>query len=118
MLGRARVDVAEEAVLGAVHADVDHGRAGLHHVGADHVQLPDGGDEDVGVERVPLEVDGARVADRHGRVRLEQQCAIGLPTMLERPTTTARAPSVSMRYSASMRMIPSGVPGTSFGRPR
>ena len=29
---------------------------GLHHVGADHVQPPDRGDEDVGVERVPLEV--------------------------------------------------------------
>ena len=28
------------------------------------------------------------------------------------------APSVSMRYSASMRMIPSGVPGTRFGLPR
>src|SRR5690348_16807634 len=55
-LHRARVDVAEEAVVGAVHADVDHRRAGLDHVGTDEVKLPDGSDEDVGVERVALEV--------------------------------------------------------------
>ena len=31
--------------------------------------------------------------------------------MIDRPTTTARAPFVSISYSASIRMIPSGVPG-------
>src|SRR5260221_4334741 len=36
-LGSARIDVAEEPVLGPVHADVDHGRPGLHHVGADEM---------------------------------------------------------------------------------
>ena len=46
------------------------------------------------------------------------RCAIGLPTMIDRPTTTARAPSTSISYSSSIRMIPSGVHGTSAGRPR
>ena len=59
MLGRARIDVAEETLLGSVHADVDHRRAGLHHLGVDHVELPHRGDEDVGVEGVALQVDGA-----------------------------------------------------------
>ena len=39
----------------------------------DEVRAADGGDEDVGVERVPREVLRARVADRHGRVALEEE---------------------------------------------
>ena len=46
------------------------------------------------------------------------RCAIGLPTMSLRPTTTARAPSSAIRCSASSAMIPSGVAGTCVGRPR
>src|ERR1700730_17921119 len=56
-LPRVRVDVAEKAVIGAVHADVDHGRAGLHHVGTDDVEVPDRGDQNVRAEGVTLEVD-------------------------------------------------------------
>src|SRR5204863_286768 len=43
------------------------------------------------------------------------RCAIGLPTMSLRPTTTACAPSSGTRCSASSAMIPSGVAGTSVG---
>src|SRR5581483_67704 len=50
--------------------------------------------------------------------RCRSRCAIGFPTIAERPITTARAPSSGISYSSSMRMIPSGVPGTSVGRPR
>ena len=46
------------------------------------------------------------------------RCAIGLPTMSLRPITTARVRSSPISYSASSAMIPSGVAGTSVGRPR
>ena len=42
---------------------------------------------------------------------------MGLPTMLERPTTTARAPESSPTVARSSIMQPSGVQGTSPGRP-
>ena len=103
-------------VLGAVHADVDHRRAGLHHVGADHVQLPDGGDEDVGVERVPLA--GRRCASGRSSPSRSPGAA-GARSACRRCSSGRRRrrarPSVSISYSASMRMIPSGVPGTRLG---
>ena len=43
--------------------------AGHHHNIA--MQVPDRCDQDVGVERVPCQVDGPGVANRHRRVRLE-----------------------------------------------
>ena len=69
-----RIDVADELpVLRAVHADVDDGRARLHHVGRHEPGPADGGDEDVGAARVLGEIRRARVADRHGRVLREEQ---------------------------------------------
>ena len=45
-------------------------------------------------------------------------CATGLPTIVLRPTTTARAPSSGTSCSASSAITPSGVAGTSAGCPR
>src|ERR1700689_2167048 len=42
--------------------------------------------------------------------------AIGRPTMLEAPTTVARAPVRAMPYSCARRMTPNGVHGRSRGR--
>ena len=56
---RSRVDVAEQAVVGAVHPDVDHGRAFLDHVRRHEVDDAGGGDEDVGLERLVREVGRA-----------------------------------------------------------
>src|SRR4029077_8955472 len=71
----ARVDVAKDlaAVLVAVHPDVDHGRPGPNHVRGDEVCASDGSDEDLGVERVPLQILRARVADRDGCVALKEE---------------------------------------------
>ena len=44
-------------------------------------------------------------------------CASGLPTMLERPTTTAFIPASEACTVFARRMQPSGVQGTSDGRP-
>ncbi len=43
-------------------------------------------------------------------------CASGLPTRIERPTTSARLPAMSPSVSRSMIMQPSGVQGVSAGR--
>src|SRR3954451_11009004 len=45
-LDRLEVDVALEAVVGAVHADVDHGRAVLDHVAGDHLRDAHRGHQD------------------------------------------------------------------------
>ena len=47
-LDRVEVDVADQTVLAACGADVDHDRAGLDHVGADQLRRTDAGDEHVG----------------------------------------------------------------------
>jgi hypothetical protein len=50
-------------------------------------------------------------------LRWRRSSAIGLPTMLLRPMTTARAPSSATPVWSSRRMHPSGVHGTSVGAP-
>mgnify|MGYP006915294090 CR=1 FL=1 len=42
----------------------------------------------------------------------KRSCAIGLPTMFERPTTTAFSPARLPRWSRSIIRQPSGVQGT------
>ena len=59
--------------LGAVDAHVDNDAAGLHHLRGHHRGAPDRDDENVGGEGVGGEILGARVADRHGRVLLQEQ---------------------------------------------
>ena len=74
-------DVADEpglALAGGgvrhpVDADVDHDRAGLHPVAADHLGAADGGDEDVGAPAQPGEVARFRVRDRDGAALVDQE---------------------------------------------
>ena len=97
-------DVADEprlalALLGrrdAVDADIDDGRAGLDPVALDHLRPADGGDEDVGraAER-GQDPSCANVAMVTVQLAASSRLAIGLPTMLERPTTTALRPDRS-----------------------
>ncbi len=68
---RFEIDIAHQPVtilcgriIDAVHADVDHHRAGLDHVGFDEVGLPHRGDEDVGTAAMGGDVAAARV--EHG----------------------------------------------------
>ena len=43
--------------------------------------------------------------------------AMGLPTMLLRPSTTHRFPRTEMPYSRSISMTPAGVQGRNTGSP-
>ena len=67
------VDVAAEALVEAVHADVDDRRAGLHRVGADQPWDADGSYQHVGAGADSRQVARARMADRDRRVALQQQ---------------------------------------------
>ena len=70
---RGELDVADQAGVGAVDADVDHGRARLDPAALDHLRAPDGGDQHVGAAAHRVQVTGARVADRDGGVLGQQQ---------------------------------------------
>ena len=116
-LGGAGLDVADEPVVGAVDADVDHGRA---------LPSPSGAARSPARRRRrrarrPREVSAARSRVREWQIvtvacRCRSSSAAGLPTMSLRPITTAFAPSSSTPYSSSSSSTPSGVPGTSAGR--
>ena len=62
------IHVADEPAFHAVDADVDDGRARLHHVGRDQARPADRGHEDVGLPRDGGEVVGTAVTDRDRRV--------------------------------------------------
>ena len=97
-------------------ADIDHDRAGLDPIAADHFRPANRRND-----------DSARATAGRSRVREwamvtvalrdSSNCAIGLPTMFERPTTTASAPARSRPSAAiawsSSSMEPAGVHGTS-----
>src|SRR5207248_5831319 len=68
-----RLDVAEEPLVRAVHPDVDHGSALLDHVRGDQIELPDGDEEDVRIERVAGQVFGPPMADRDGGDGTQEQ---------------------------------------------
>ena len=109
---RPGIDVADEARLGAVHADVDDDGAGLHHVGRDERRRC----RPRRRARRPracarAQVARVRVADVTVAFACRSRCAIGLPTMSLRPITTARAPSSSTSCSASSAITPRGVAG-------
>ena len=70
---RLEVHIADEPVVGAVDADVDHGRAGLDPVAPDHLGTADGGDQHVGPTADLGQIAGARMADRDRRVLGQQQ---------------------------------------------
>src|SRR5439155_16432233 len=75
LLRLGELHVADQAIAlfarGIVHAidaDIDHDGAGFHHVAAHKLRLADGDDEDVRLERVLLDVPGARVAHGDGSI--------------------------------------------------
>ena len=78
VMARARsrrlvLDVAHElAALEAVHPDVDDDGALLHPRPLHQLGLPDGSHQDVGARDLAGQVDGSRVSDRDGGVRLEE----------------------------------------------
>ena len=88
------VDVADECLppRDAVDADVDHGRARLHPVAGDQPRPADRGHQDVG----PRQTAGRSRVREWAMVTVQlsrsSSCAIGLPTMFERPSTTASQP--------------------------
>ena len=104
--------------LDAVDADVDHRGARLDPVAADHPRPADGGDKDVGPAADPGRSRVREWAMVTVQSRRSSSCAIGLPTMLERPTTTARRPvevaeRVAQQHQAAQRRA-----GHQAGRPR
>ena len=87
--------VAAQAGVGAVDADVDHGRARLDPVAADHLGRPR---RRPGCPRAAELRSRSRVFEwataYRGAARAVSSSAIGLPTIRLRPTTTALAPSI------------------------
>ena len=71
--GRREGDVADQAGVGAVDADVDHRGALLDPVALDELGPPDRGDEHVGAAADRREVARARVAGGDGGVGGQQQ---------------------------------------------
>ena len=67
------VDVADEAPLDDVDADVDDDRAGLEHVAGDEARPAGGDHDDVRLAQVRGEVRRPRVADRHRGVLAQEQ---------------------------------------------
>jgi hypothetical protein len=111
------VDVAAQlAGVVAVHADVDHHGAGLDHVGRHDLALAHGGHHDVGLARqrprsgVPL-WQMVTVA-----LACSSSMAIGLPTMLLRPITTACLPlRIAQPIDSSMLHAAVGRAGAKAG---
>src|SRR5215211_167866 len=77
--GRFRLDLLEPHVadqarpVAPVDADVHHDRSLLDVLRADHLALPGGHDEDVGLAGDLRQVSRARVADGHGGVLTQEQ---------------------------------------------
>ena len=68
------IDVADQlAASPPVHADVDHGRAGLQPVALDHLGPADRGDDDIAAADDVGEVAGAAVGDRHRAILAQQE---------------------------------------------
>ena len=70
---RREVDVADDAAVDDVDPDVDDDGAGLEHRAGDEAGMAGGDDHDVGPRDVGGEVARPRVADRDGRVLLDEQ---------------------------------------------
>ena len=73
MFDAFKVHVATQFALGvAVHAHVDHHRAGFDHVGGQDIDLADGSHNHVGLQGHGLEVFGAAVANGDRGIFLQQ----------------------------------------------
>ena len=123
--GLVEVDVADEAVVGAVDADVDHGRAGLDPVAADH--LGRGRPRRSARRRARQTPARSRVREWHDRDRRVGARAAAAPSACRRgssgPTTTASAPSscdaglVEQQHHARRRARPQARRGPSASGP-
>ena len=116
---RLEVDVADQAVVGAVRADVDHRRARLHHLGGHQARRADGRDQDVGARADRGEVARCASGRRsRSRSRPSSSAASGRPTRIERPSDhRLGALDLGARLAAAARSRRCGVHGTSPGRP-
>ena len=92
-----------------------HGRARADPVALHQQRRSGGRDDDVGFAHDGCQIARARVADRDGRVALEQQQRDRLADEPLRPITTACAPLSATPLRSSTSMMPSGVQGR--GRP-
>jgi hypothetical protein len=73
-LDAVEIDVAAQlAFVVAVHADVDHDRARLDHVGGHVLRRPTADHDDVGLAGVVAQVRGRAMAYGHGGVGLQEQ---------------------------------------------
>ena len=102
----------------AVHADVDHDRAGLDEVALDQARSTDGRDQHVRARAHRAQIARARVADRDGRVLGQQQLRHRLAEQV-RASDDDRlgACRAGRRRCAAARSRPSGVHGRRPGRP-
>ena len=103
--------------LAAVDADVDNRRAGLDLVAPDHFWPAHGGEQDIGLAAALSQVLRTRMAIVTVQCSVSSSAAIGLPTMLERPSTRARLPFSSPSVSFSISRQPKGVHGTGASSP-
>ena len=91
----------------AIHADVDHDRAGPDPVAQHHLRLADRGHQHLGLAGdLRGQVARARVADGVVQPASSSSSAIGRPTMLDAPTTTACLPTGSTPMCCSIFMTP------------
>ena len=115
---RIEVDVADEAVVGAVRADVDHGRAGLDRSRRRSAAASRRRRRACRRASRPQRDRGcASGRSSRSRCASSSNAASGRPTRIERPRSTASAPSSSAPASASSSITPCGVHGTRRGRP-
>src|SRR6476661_6601146 len=75
--GGLEIDVADQAVLGAIHADVDHRCARLDPVRLHETRRADGGHQDVGAMADAGQIPGPGVADGDRGIRVQQQTGEG-----------------------------------------
>lgn len=103
------------AVRTAVDADIDHHGAGLDHIASHKTSAANGGNQNIRVGADFFQVGRMGMADRNGCILASSNRAAGLPTMLERPMTTAFLPSILVPVDSIMRMQPAGVQGKKQG---
>ena len=102
----------------AVDADIDHGRARLDPVAAHHLRPADRGEQQIGAAADRRQIArSCECAIVTVAFSASSSCASGLPTMLERPITTASRPASEACTVFARMTQPSGVQGTSAGRP-
>ena len=100
-------------VRNVIHPDIDDGRAFADVLAADESGTSDRGDENISLPR-----DRRQIRVREWQIvtvafSCKSSIAIGLPTILLRPTMTAFLPAISMSERFNISITPAGVHGTS-----